>query len=98
MQCISEIFRNKIHLKCVRESQTQRHMPVIPVLGRLGQENHHKFLYSLCYVSEFKASLHCVVRPCLKNQADYVRESATLGQCNERGVLPVVCFLPALAT
>ena len=41
-------------------------MPIIPALGRLRQEVQFEFETSLGYKSELKASLNCIVRPCLK--------------------------------
>ena len=43
-------------------------MPVIPALGKLRQEDQCEFETSLGYTSELKASLSCIVRPCLKKK------------------------------
>jgi hypothetical protein len=42
------------------------HMAIIPALGRLRQEDH-----------EFKASLGCLVRPCLKKSNQKKKELAS---------------------
>lgn len=41
-------------------------MPIIPVLARLRQDGCLESEASLGYISKFKASLHCTVRPYLQ--------------------------------
>ena len=45
-------------------------MPVIPALRRLRQEDRCEFETSLGYKSEFKVSLNCIMRPCLKKDKE----------------------------
>lgn len=43
-------------------------MPVIPELGRLRQEDPHKFKATLGYIRDFQASLNYLVRACFKKE------------------------------